>query len=113
MPRLTTPRSVTRRPPLPRLATFLLRHAAIGFALAIGFVATLLTLDVARLGTLVRETSLGYVGAGALTFALGLTFASAQMGFAVMLLGQDEHATGGGRGHAPARPALARIRPRR
>ncbi|MBS7538455.1 hypothetical protein [Ancylobacter lacus] len=108
-----THRLPARSRSLPRLATFLLGHAAIGFALGIGFVAALLVLDVARLGTLVRETSLGYVGGGALTFALGLTFASAQMGFAVMLLGQEEATSGGGLRRGVGRLALARIRTRR
>jgi membrane glycosyltransferase len=83
---------------MPTLVLFLARHALIGFALAVVFVGALLGFDVARLGTLVWASPSGPIAVAALTFAVGLTFASAQMGFAVMLLGEEsDDGTGGGR----------------
>lgn len=84
---------------MPILVRFLLRHALIGFALAMVFVGALLAFDVARLGSLVWASPSGGLAVAALTFALGLTFGSVQMGVAVMLLGEDDDrpARGGGR----------------
>lgn len=74
----------------PQLITFLLRHALIGFAIGIAFVFCLLQLNVGELGTLVGGEPSGLVAAGALAFAMGITFGSVQMGFAVMLLPETE-----------------------
>jgi membrane glycosyltransferase len=90
---------------MPTLVLFLARHALVGFALAVVFVGALLAFDVARLGTLVWGSPSGLFAVAALTFAVGLTFASAQMGFAIMLLGEE---TGGGRGGGRAARVLSR-----
>lgn len=74
----------------PRLITFLLRHALIGFAIGIAFVLCLLHLDVGELGTLIGAEPSGLVAASALAFVMGITFGSVQMGFAVMLLPDTE-----------------------
>ena len=47
------------RPSLPALAVFLLRHAAVGFALAALFVAGLLAFDLGGIGTLVLNSDVG------------------------------------------------------
>ena len=80
---------------MPQLLRFLLRHALIGFGLAILFTGSILVLDMAGLGTLVWNSPLGWVAVAVLTFATGLTFGSAQMGIAVMSLGEENG--GGGR----------------
>lgn len=96
---------------MPHLVHFLLRHALIGFALAIVFVGLLLALDVARLGSLILASPTGVIAAFVLTFSIGVTFASVQMGFAVMLLSETDTGPRGGRGKPiPAlRPAFARL----
>lgn len=71
---------------MPFLVRFLLRHAVIGVLVAAAFVALLVAFDVARLGTLFATSGDGLLALGVLTFALGLTFGSVQMGFAVMLM---------------------------
>lgn len=99
---------------MPHLVRFLMRHALIGLGLAILFVGTLVLLDVARLGTLVTQSSSGIVALVALTCAVGITFGSVQMGFAIMLLGEDKDGPEGGRRRRVRRPFLrpvfARVR---
>lgn len=85
---------------MPQLVRFLLRHALIGFALAVIFVGALLAFDIARLGSLIGTSPGGMVAALVLVVSIGITFASVQMGFAVMLLGEDDEDRDGGR---PAR----------
>lgn len=81
---------------MPYLVTFLMRHAAIGCALAVLFVGGLVGLDVGGLGKLVATSPDGLLAVALLTFGLAITFSSVQMGFAVMLLG-DADDRGGGR----------------
>lgn len=80
---------------MPHLVHFLLRHAAIGFGVAFVFVAILLALDAHGLRTLMMRGADGWLAAAVLTFAMGLTFGSVQMGVAVMLLSTRDE---GGRG---------------
>ncbi|UFZ02709.1 hypothetical protein LQG66_26025 [Bradyrhizobium ontarionense] len=75
---------------MPRLIRLLARNALIGFAIAALAVASLVVFDVARIGSLIAHAERGWLVIGLLTFMLGLTFASAQMGFAIMLLPYDQ-----------------------
>lgn len=97
---------------MPHLVRFLMRHALIGVGLGALFVGALVLLDVARLGTLMTQSSSGLIALIVLTGAVGLTFGSVQMGFAIMLMGEDEQTPGQGRRARPAplTPALARVR---
>lgn len=70
---------------MPKLATFLFRHAVVGFVLAAAFVGLLLLNNVSGLAGLAVHDSAGVFAVCILTFFVGLTFSSAQMGFAVML----------------------------
>ncbi|MGI6247347.1 MAG: hypothetical protein ACOYJQ_16510 [Pseudochelatococcus sp.] len=72
------------------LTWFLVRHALIGFGVALLFAGMLFGLDAAGLRSLVTGSPVGMIAAGALTFLLCLTFGSIQMGVAVMQLGQEE-----------------------
>lgn len=79
---------------MPKLVRFLLVHAALGFGLAIAFTAVLLTYDVSGLARLIARDRAGWLAVSVLTFVLGLTFGSLQMGAAVMLShrgGEDGH----------------------
>lgn len=102
---------VMPRSPLPRLVMFLVRHAVIGFGVAAVFVATLVAFDVARLGSIMSASSDRLLALSVLTFALGLTFGSVQMAFAVMLMpGRDDDRQGGRRIKAQLQPARVVVR---
>jgi hypothetical protein len=75
---------------MPDLIKLLIRNAAIGFAGAAAFVALLLLTDTNGLGTLISQSESGLIATGMLIVFLGLTFASLQMGAAVMLAGRDK-----------------------
>lgn len=79
---------------MPDLARFLAWHALVGFGIAIPFVAMLLWLDVGGLGGLIGGSETGIAEAALLTFFVGLTFGSLQMGIAVWQAG----------GQGPRRP---------
>ncbi|MFG1428238.1 hypothetical protein [Roseixanthobacter glucoisosaccharinicivorans] len=96
---------------MPKLVIFLAKHAALGFALAVAFVGGLVALDIGHLRTLLTGSGEAWLPAFVLTFAMGLTFSSVQMGVAVMLLGEDEPRQpaapkGGRRARGPGVPAL-------
>lgn len=85
---------------MPLLVRFMLRHALVGFAMAIAFVALILVLDLGGLATLVSTSDLGILAVALLTFFTGLTFASLQMGIAVMSMkpqSEDDDAAGSGK----------------
>ncbi|MEO1291845.1 MAG: hypothetical protein AAFV62_03290 [Pseudomonadota bacterium] len=68
---------------MPPAIAFFLRHTIRGFAIALAFVGVILALDLAHLRSLMLNTDLGPMALGLLIFFLGLTFASAQIGFAL------------------------------
>ncbi|MCW8914730.1 MAG: hypothetical protein OQK24_02620 [Magnetovibrio sp.] len=76
---------------LPELVKFLLKNAAIGFGLAVVFVAALMIFDVNGLRTLIWASDIWLLALFILTFFTGLTFGSVQIGVAVMLLGENEN----------------------
>lgn len=89
-------------PAIPKLLRFLLVHAAIGFAIAGLFVMGLVGFDIGGFGSLVGRSSVAPLALFVLTAFLGLTFASVQMGAAIMLLPKTEE---NGRGGGTGRPA--------
>ncbi|MFG1477347.1 hypothetical protein V5F53_01625 [Xanthobacter sp. V4C-4] len=90
---------------MPFLVRFLVVHAAVGVSLAVLFVGALVAFDVASLGTLLRTSQDGALALVLLTFGLGVTFGSVQMGFAVMLMSDGEEPPRG-------RRVLTRLVPR-
>jgi hypothetical protein len=75
----------------PKLVRFLIKNAAIGFTAAIVFVGAILAFDIGSLGTVFAQSGVGMVAIPLMTFMIGLTFASLQMGFAVMFTaGRDD-----------------------
>lgn len=90
---------------MPPLIRFLTRHAAIGFAIAVICVCMMLWIDVGGLRTLASGSDSGPLAVLLLTAALGLTFGSVQMGFAIMLLG-DRQDRGSGKRN-PVRRGLS------
>ncbi len=61
---------------MPHLVRFLIRHAVIGFGVALVFVAILLALDALGLRSLMARGPDGWLAAGVLAFAMGLTSAA-------------------------------------
>lgn len=76
--------------PAPKLVRFLVKNAAIGFAVAIVFVGAILTFNVGNLATVFAQSGVGMFAVALMTFMIGLTFASLQMGFAIMLAARDD-----------------------
>lgn len=76
------------------MPTLLAAHALIGFGLSAVFVGALLFFDIAGIGRLL-ETDVSWPFAFVLWFFIGLTFASALMGSAVMSLAANDVATSG------------------
>ena len=74
---------------MPKLVSFLLRHAAFGFMLAILAVGLMMIGDFAALRTLIMASDVGWLALFMLTFFLGLTLASVQMGVAIVLLDES------------------------
>ena len=66
------------------LLRFLLRHAVLGMAIGVAFTAVLLVLDVGHLRRLTEGSLTGLGVRLLLAFFIGSTFASLQMGIAVM-----------------------------
>lgn len=69
---------------MPDLVRFLIRHGLIGFCIGVSFTAILLIADIASLRTLTQGTADGAGVRLLLAFFISTTFASVQMGVAVM-----------------------------
>ncbi len=69
---------------MPELIRFLIRHGLIGFVIGVGFTALILVLDVGAIRSLTAGTAEGLGVRLLLAFFICSTFASAQMGIAVM-----------------------------
>lgn len=74
---------------MPKLVTFLLRHAALGFVIACVAFTLMMIANFANLRTLIMESEVGLLALCLLTFFLALTLASVQMGIAVIMLKDD------------------------
>ena len=79
------------------LLRFLIRHAVLGMAIGIAFTAILLVFDIGHLRSLTAADPAGPGIRLLLAFFIGSTFASLQMGIAVMIapLGSDDTADKG------------------
>lgn len=69
---------------MPALVRFLIRHGLIGFVIGIAFTALILVLDIGAIRSLTAGTGEGLGVRLLLAFFICTTFASAQMGVAVM-----------------------------
>jgi len=79
---------------MPKLLRLLIKNTAIGFGVSATFVAAVIWSDTAQLGSLIAASPVGWLAATILFFFVGLTFASVQMGIAVMRLDRDEDGSG-------------------
>jgi hypothetical protein len=77
------------KPPKPPLVRFLVKNAVLGFAMAVLFVAAMLYFNVGNLMALIVQSDVGLFAIVLMTLMIGFTFASLQMGFAVMFASDD------------------------
>ncbi len=81
------------------LVPFLVKNAAIGFLIALVFVGAILVFNVGNLMTVAMQSGVGVFAIALMTIMIGLTFASLQMGFAVMFraetIGKNDDDRGG------------------
>lgn len=82
---------------MPPLIRFMLRHAAIGFALGVSIAAIIVATDALHLRSLAMSTPMGWLGLAVFCFLTGLTMGSLQIGFAVMLQKDEDEPAGGHR----------------
>ncbi|MDG4647445.1 hypothetical protein P6F26_03225 [Roseibacterium sp. SDUM158017] len=82
---------------MPDHIRFLLRHAAYGAVLAAVFVGALLYLDIGNIWHLVTHTSEGPIALAILYVFFTITLGSAQIGYKIMTLGDDDEPRGGRR----------------
>ena len=75
---------------MPKLITFLLRNALGGALAGVFFSGVLIYSNVAGLRHLVLETADGPLAAGVMTVFFMITFASVQMGRAIMAMSEPE-----------------------
>jgi hypothetical protein len=75
---------------MPDHIKFILRHAFIGFLLSLTFVGGLLYLNVANLWHLVTHTAEGPIATVMLVVFCTITFGSAQIGYKIMTMGDDD-----------------------
>ncbi|NCM96254.1 MAG: hypothetical protein AUK60_08775 [Rhodobacteraceae bacterium CG2_30_10_405] len=82
---------------MPKLIRLYLINVAVGFALALAFLALLLWADVAHLRHLVLETNLGWLAGVMMVVGNGMVFSGVQFGIAVMLMAEDDAGPKGGK----------------
>ena len=75
---------------MPAHIRFILRHAAYGVVIALAFVAMLLIFDVGGLWHLVTHTAEGPIAVLMLVVFCTITFGSAQIGYKIMTLGEED-----------------------
>lgn len=95
---------------MPDHIKFILRHAFFGFVLALVFVGGLLYLNVANLWHLVTHTAEGPIALVMLVVFCAITFGSAQIGYKIMMMGEendDDEPRGGKRDAIPVLDAIA------
>lgn len=80
---------------MPKLVRLYIVNVALGFALALVFVASLVALNVAGIGHLVLGSDMGIVAGLMLWMFHGVVFAGVQFAIAVMGLADDQGPRGG------------------
>lgn len=75
---------------MPELIKLYVRQSLIGFAIAAGFVALLLSYNVLNLWTLVSGSDVGLLAVFLLWFFNGIVFAGVQFGVRLTLMAEDD-----------------------
>ena len=97
---------------MPDHIKFILRHAGWGFVIALAFVAMLLGFNVANLWHLVTHTAEGPIAVAMLVVFCTITFGSAQIGYKIMTLSDEDGDHGGKRDAIPSDARLIPLRVR-
>ncbi|WP_340254447.1 hypothetical protein [Roseobacter sp. HKCC-CH-9208] len=98
---------------MPEHIHFILRHAAIGAVIAFAFFAMLLGFNLANLRHLVPNSAYGVLAVVMLYIFCTITFGSAQIGYRIMTLSDDDKGDQGRRDRAltpEMQPIPVRIR---
>lgn len=99
---------------MPKLIRLYIVNVAIGFALAVVFVAGLMWFDVAGVGRLILGSSMGWVAALMMVMFHGVVFAGVQFAIAVMRMAEDDTPPRGGlRQHLVPVPVRVTADPRK
>ena len=75
---------------MPPLISLVLRHALIGFGIALGFTALVLWTDLAGIRHLVTHTAEGPIALAVFIVLCTITFGSVQIGLRIMALGTED-----------------------
>jgi hypothetical protein len=84
--------------PMPELVRLYIQSVALGFAIAAGFTAGIVWLDVAGIGHLVMASDIGWIAAVMLVVFNGIVFSAVQFAFRIMAMAEDDGGSQGGRG---------------
>lgn len=91
---------------MPAHIRMILKHAAIGFGISVAFTAMILAFNVGNLWHLVTNTAEGPIAVIMLVVFGGITFGSAQIGYVIMTMKEDDTPPGGKRDAVPALDAV-------
>ena len=82
---------------MPAHIRLILKHAAIGFGISAAFTAMILYFNVGNLWHLVTNTAEGPIAVAMLVIFGGITFGSAQIGYVIMTMSNEDDAPTGGK----------------
>lgn len=82
---------------MPDHIRMILKHGLIGFGISVSFTAMILAFNVGNLWHLVTNTAEGPVAVAMLVMFGTVTFGSAQIGYMIMSMGEDEDDGQGGK----------------
>ena len=82
---------------MPKLIRLYIVNVAIGFAIAVAFVAGLIALDVAGLRHLILDTPMGWMAGLMMVMFNGVVFAGVQFAIAVMRMAESDDRPSGGK----------------
>ena len=82
---------------MPDHIRMIIKHAFIGFGISVAFTAMILAFNVANLWHLVTHTAEGPIAVVMLVLFGTVTFGSAQIGYKIMSMGEEEDDDQGGK----------------
>lgn len=94
---------------MPKLVRLYIVNVAIGFALAVAFVAMLVWADIAGLRHLILEAEMGWLAALMMVMFHGVLFGAVQFAIAVMRMADRDDGPKGGRRAPNAVPVPVRV----
>lgn len=83
---------------MPELVRLYIQSVALGFAIAAGFTAGVVWLDVAGIGHLIMGSDIGWIAAVMLVVFNGIVFSAVQFAFRIMAMAESDSGPAGGHG---------------